>query len=277
MYARSFILVAGLTLAPLLSAVERNEFIISLSPDLESRIIQENRFDVEEAAFFAKRYRIVRLNTDLLFEDTSEIAISPFPDVTIRLRKQSFNRRNNDLGFTWTGRYTDTPLSRQEFIAQQGPSDASAERTAGRIYDKIFSVRITGSKYTFDQKTGKTKSLSGMRYDPVQRRHVTEHEKFLADSRPDLAVFYEVLFNLHPPAIDSESNFPYSAAYLLRSLPGDRRYHVIYELDESKTVPTRLENAKPTAEQAERLRRYNDDLARRNRERSASENSGDAK
>lgn len=249
--------VAIVLILPSISFAEPAELLTVVTGEEEQRVLAANQYFIKKDGYFAKRYRIVRVNTDLLLGSEEALNISLFDDVSIPIVRQEISVRNGGVNFTWRGRYASVPTPNE--FASINP-DMSL-KLAERVYVSLFEIRINGSQYVFDKDPANAEGVAGMRQDPATGRLIYETER-LAQKLKEGTIVYGVFVNLRPliPETIRQGQKPLSVGYQIRSLPMDRRYSVVYEQDPDKRLPMGGGNYTPTLEQAEKLRQYKEFL-----------------
>ena len=255
---RLILFVAVLSLLTPSSAANSNEILIPVTGDEQARLLKKGHHFLEQLRYVSKRIRIVKVNTDPLLGDVSSVVISPFDDVSISLDRSNLQVRPNGLGFVWEGFYGGLPETKTQTLTGLAAEGLDAD-TASRFYDDVFSVKITGSKYVFDNTTGKSESLSAITVDSSGVL-IPARDSNRLKSKRDRREFYEVLVDLRPPPILSAQRNDVRDArprsYQVRSLPADRRYHVVYEVDPEKLLPVGKFDAASNPEAAEKVRKF---------------------
>lgn len=237
---------------------EHPELLIPVIGEEEQRVLAANQYFIKKGSYFAKRYRIVRVDTDLLLGSDEALTISLFDDVSIPVVRKEISVRNGGVNFTWRGRYASVPFTPDELASfNPGMSLEHAER----LYDSLFEIRIGGTQYVFDKDPANAEGVAGMRQDPETGRLIYETER-LAQKLKEGTIVYGVSLNLLPliPESIRQGQKPLSVEYQIRSLPMDRRYSAVYELDPDKRLPMGDGNYNPTPKQAEKLRQYKEFL-----------------
>ena len=254
----SQLLIATIFFLSDMALAELPELLIPVTGDEKNRVWAANEYFVRKGGYFAKRYRIVRVNTDLLLGKDEEFTISFFDDVVMPVVRKELSVRNWGVNFTWYGQFASPPFTPEE-LASLNPNLSS--KLAGQMYDSFFGVRIGGTQYVYDTDPANAEGVAGMRQDPVTGRLIYEQER-LAQKLKVGTIVYGVHLSLRPllSASIQQGQQPFSIEYQIRSLPMDRRFSVVYELDPDKRLPMGDGNYTPTPEQAEKLRQYKEFL-----------------
>ncbi len=243
----SLLATANTHSAELFSAVDSTTY---------QRLAVENRSSLAKYAHLSKRLRLVTINTEVLLGDQKEFSISPFSDVSIPVSRTDLRMSDSKSSFQWTGRYLNAPLSRDAFLNLQRSRDVEPEY-AKRLYATLFELQISGAKYIYDEEAGESREASAVYPDPVTGRY--DHRKLLSRSTGASAGYFEIVLDVKPPLPEGETNddgAPFSAIYAVRSLPSDRRYHIVYEVDPAKSVPVGPVDAINNPDAARRLEEY---------------------
>jgi len=252
---RSTFLLASLIVLARLALADPPELLLPVDGAEEARLIAQNRGFLEREAYFAKRNRIVAVNTDLLLEDNLELSIRLFDDVRILATRTSISLHDMGENFTWRGRYAMPPFSLDEFLKSK-PDRPRDE--AERLYGQLFDIQIGGTEYVFDGDPSTAEGVAEMRLDPSTGHYVYGSER-LAEKRERGISFYSVRFGIRqltPKELLRQGQGLYMAEYVVRSLPMDRRYNVVLEIDPQKIFALGDNHTKPNPEQLQRAEEY---------------------
>jgi len=199
------ILLTALILVPTGAFAELQEFLIPVDPLEEAtQRNKSNRF-LQEHGYFASRYRIVRVNTSLL-ESEEQFTISFFDDVSLTVQVQERDVHPQGYRLSWSGKVVDPPIS-PKFLEDQGNTPEQAKF----MHASMFGITISAIKYDYDEANDQS--------FPSYTRDSNERA-----SRS--STFYGV------GAFFAVSSLP--AHYSLRALKNDKRYHVLFEIDQDK-------------------------------------------
>lgn len=114
---------------PNIAIAEHPELLIPAIGEDQERVLSANEYFVKKGAYFAKRYRIVRVDTELLLGSDAALTISFFDDVSIPVVRTGIDVRNRGVNFTWRGRYASVPFTAQDLVSYNpGMSMEHAER-----------------------------------------------------------------------------------------------------------------------------------------------------
>lgn len=96
--------------APAVAAQQDRDFLEDVDPAYAALLEQYNWVEIAQVTYFASRYRIVRVNVDLLREP-QDFSFKPFkdaPPIWLIAEKVEFNNEDN---FYWAGRHASDALS----------------------------------------------------------------------------------------------------------------------------------------------------------------------
>ena len=144
------------------STADAPELLIPVTGEEAKRIIAANEYFIKKEEYFAKRHRIVRVKTDLLFGDEENLTLSLFNDVSIPIKRKEIEVLDGGINFTWYGQYAVTPFTVDEFVQSNAHL---REEIARRVYGNLFDIRISGTKYVFTDDPATAEGLAGMRRD----------------------------------------------------------------------------------------------------------------
>jgi hypothetical protein len=235
------------------------ELLIPVDGAERDRVVESNEYFIKRGAYFARRYRVVRVNTELLLGDQPQVNASLFDDLSIFLTRDKFSAPNDGQSFVWQGHYTAAPVTSDEF-GRLNPNVLASK--ANIVYKHLFNVEIRGTQYVFDQDPADAEAVAGMRHDRTSGRIIYETER-LAEKLARGTVVYSVRADLNLSAI-----LEYSPTYRgqevsevqIRPLPMDRRYSVVYELDPDKMIYLDEPGTPKSPEQREKQRQYREFL-----------------
>lgn len=247
-------IIAISAILPSLSFAQAPELLISVTGEENRRVAAANEYFLKKDGYFAKRHRIVRLNTDLLFGSETNLTITLFDDVSFRVNRIEIERRNGGDVFTWHGQY-ELPFNREAYI--KANRHMSVEN-ANRRYDNLVDLKISGSLYVFDRDVAQAEEISGMRQDSQTGLIVNERLR-LAGKLQRGTVVYSINSDLRPllpPEAPRQDGSPFYGMFQIRSLPMDLRYAAVYEIDPSKNVKL-VDGARSlTSSEVDKHRRY---------------------
>ena len=191
---------------PLPSFAESAELLVPIT-DSERAIVEANSpYFLPQETYFAKQYRIVRVNTELLL-NAKQIQITLFDGQSVTLEAVDVEADSKVLDIAWEGRYLEPHyISVDELVA--GDMDRKA---AENVLPDLNRLRIFASQVSFDESTRLTYSHLFPKF-----------QKFRTSGPP----LYGVTFVLQR-----------FGGIELRSLASDPEHHVLIEYDPEKVFP----------------------------------------
>lgn len=228
--------ICSVTCALESNAADQPELLKGTSAQVENRLRLENDYFVKKNGYTSKRSRMIQFDTSVLLGDAAEIDISFFDDVRVIVRRIDLDVDENGLNFHWTGVRADAPFTLQKF---KSSNPRLADDVAERIYDQQFGISIRGSKFVFVDDPAESSAVTGYKIN-MQNGRLERNDQLLAEELRTGTVVYDVRLDLR--YFDFSNSSPRSAQprtmdFKVRSLPADRRYSVVYELDPNKRVP----------------------------------------
>ena len=198
------------------------ELLKDVDEDRIEKISDYNSHFLGDATYFAKRFRIVEVNSDLFFED-EPFTITPFNgDISLVLARDSLEERTLKGSATWFGTIIDPYVPMSEFkvseeqLAQSGMSKA-------QLYNTFFGVRFFMLDWDSDVQTGNAYlSYERKKYGKVSQRPVEVPELSNIEERAFRSVSGQI--NLNTLGL---------GRYVLKPLQFTPKYHVIYEAEVS--------------------------------------------
>lgn len=244
-----------LLMLPLVASAERPDILVpEQDAEFANELVANSQF-IQKELYFAKRWRVVRVNTDLLLSDQTELSLPLFDSTAIPVTRDKLEERNARSTFTWYGHCDYKSFSLESFITF---NPQRSEDEARRLYNNLVGVQITGERFVYDEDPAQSVALSGMHFDNESGRFVYERERH-GDLEDRGTVVYDVRFDLRPvlpPSARPPGQQLGTVEYRLRSMPVDRKYAILYEVDEAKLVPRIEVGAIPTPEQSAKIERY---------------------
>jgi hypothetical protein len=210
-----FLLVVLLgCILPLPSLAEPPELLVPIT-DSERTIVEANNpYFLPAETYFAKQYRIVRVDTELLL-NAKQIRITLFDGQSVTLETVDVEAGSKALDIAWEGRYLEPYyISVDELVA--GGMDRKA---AESVLPDLNRVRIFVSQVSFDESTR-------VKYSHLFPRF----QRFRTSGAP----LYDVTFVLQR-----------FGGIELRSLASDPEHHVLIEYDPEKVFPLPSEPLEP--------------------------------
>ena len=207
-------------------AAKSQELLIAVSGGEENRVARANDYFLRKEGYFAKRFRIVRVNTDLLLGDVESFTITLFEGRMLPATRQSVEFGEWNATFIWSGNQSSVPFSAMD-IATSNPS--LTEKAANDIYENLTGFSVFGTQFVFDGKPELAEEVAGMRRDPNTGRIYHNRERLAGKLNRGTTV-YSTRFDIRLVSNESLAG----TEYQLRPLPMDRRYSVLYEIDPNK-------------------------------------------
>jgi hypothetical protein len=253
---RSIFTLPLILVATLSAAQQRFEILQDIDDDKGQRIAEYNSAFLQEQLYFASRYRIVEVDTDLLLS-SEEFTITPFPDVPpIQLRRANIVEYQDSLAI-----HADVEMNLPEGFEFIRPQilisllswDIDERGDAQVSSDNRFEFSPYWRIDEFDRPVLEVPSdvSEGFIGPPPQSPEDIARHKEL--SRLDKNAFHSVTATIEmPPA----------SQYRLTPLRLTPRYSLIYEVDQEKRIVSAVDRmpSEPSIEsdpeQRERIREY---------------------
>lgn len=233
--------------APKIDIASLPKLLIPVDQNEITDILNNNDLFIRQHLITAKRHRIVKINTDVLFgEDV--FTITPFDDVPHVVKKEDLSLTSYRGLQKWRGKFLspapDFDLeARVRAIQHEKPATTAILRKAVRDKFEKFELTIRQKMHVIqpDQQTDPGVSSIGIRRagsatEPAKMKRITTIH----------TVFTSPLHGIR----DNNGNRVSMAAYRIYSLPKDPEYHLVYEPDFDKINRT-------APGHPERARRYN--------------------
>jgi hypothetical protein len=80
-----------------------DELFIPVDASTYDRLYENNEFFIRQQLYFAKKHRIVKINTDLLMHDSEPFSITPFNDVKFKVFGNKKAKPINQQSHIWDG------------------------------------------------------------------------------------------------------------------------------------------------------------------------------
>lgn len=223
------------------------EFLVPVTDSEEALARINNDYFLQKETYFAKQYRIVKVNTDLLL-NADQIKISLFDDLAVTLQVSSVDVQTDGATINWKGRFIEPSISVDDLVAG-GTSRGEAEVVAPHMN----SIKIFAAQISFDETTRLKYQHSFARFE----KYRISTQKFSADGK---SAVYEVGFSIESIVLPN--------TYELVPLASDPQFHVLFELDLDKTFTKPIERPDPnvvgsyieTPENAAKHQQYRDFL-----------------
>lgn len=198
------------------SADDVPELLIPVTGAEKRRVVAENGYAVREHAYFARRYRIVKVNFDALL-DAKSFRVSLFDDESLTVTQRSLVHSDDGATFHWEGLMEDQDEFTVDDLMQQGfPQEQAKE-----MYFAMVGVTIPGIQYVFDRDTHRSRPLADIDPATGQRAHTIEAARNQAGS-------FVIGAEFSPPIL--------STTFRLLALESDRRYYLFLEVDPQKRL-----------------------------------------
>lgn len=221
--------LAAILVTANVSAIELPELLIPVSGQEEQQVRAKQDYFLKKHNYFAKRHRIVRINTDVLL-NAPRFRITFFDDasVTVRRERIQYGGPEERSTFIWKGHMENQPI--EDFLGEGELTDEDllgvGELTDDirEDYSLLVGVSIWGAKKVYDPETGLTASLTAL--DWKTSRPINS-----VDSSKGQYAFFSVRADISPLSL--------STTFTLRALGLDRRYHILIEEDPAKRISPR--------------------------------------
>lgn len=219
------ILIALLSLFSSHAFAEPQELLVPVT-DSEGAIAEaSNEYFLKKETYFAKQYRIVKVNTDVLV-NAEQIRISLFDGLSVTLEVSSVDVHPEGFEILWRGRFIEpSGVSIDELVAG-GMSRKGAEKVASQLN----SLTIGAAQVSYDENA----RLKYGHHFPRFSEFRSASRRFSLDGQSPI---YEVGFYIHRVVLPK--------VYELRPLASDPQYHVLIELDPDKIYAIPIERPDP--------------------------------
>lgn len=227
---------------PLLSSphavAELSEFLIPVTGSDEAIAQAKNDYFLKKSTYFAKRHRIVGVNTELL-ESAGQFKISLFDDISVVVEVTGLRIRPDGLSIGWSGRIIEPEITVHELIA-----DGISPKEAKFLKPHMEKISITAAQVSYDEATGTKYQYF---FPDFELYRVPSSEK---SGGYDRSALYDVVATIQ--------NIRLPHQYELRPLETDPQYHLLIEIDPEKTFSKGPMEDAENPEQAARRREYRD-------------------
>lgn len=227
-------------------------FVEIEDPERLGRIIEYNAAGVARSASYARRYRIVEVDTALLMSD-KPFYLNLFEDVSLLVETIEWSVGVNEFHRRWRGRILDFGQSRQHVeMLRQGLSEQKLPPgiAAGMLEQTFLEITASSSSFDVDAETGLA-NLSG------QRRYgrVTPEDPSGSVVSPQAPwkLMHEAFRSVSIPMV----SVPMSGeivTYAVNPLPWSPRYAMIVEVDPDRVTRNIANPAERKARIEESLR-----------------------
>jgi hypothetical protein len=217
---------ATLLADPPLGVDVRSELIASISEADERTVESANDYFLKKETYFARRYRIVKVDTDLLLS-AAQFTISLFDELSVSVRMRSVDVDAQLFTVSWQGEFIEPRISVDDLVAT-----GIEEGDAKLLEPHVNGLRISAAQVSFDE----TARIAYPYYFPRFEKFRNTNREVSPSGQPAL---YHVGFVIQGAILP--------AAYELRPLLSDSQHHVLIELDPSKLFTEPIEPDLATA------------------------------
>ena len=224
---------------PIETKAQVSELIEQVSESEIGLVRAKNDYFIQKHQYFAKRYRVVRVNTEVL-EEAANFTITLFPDVSFSVARTELRTNSDRTAMYWKGKLTNVPTSIED-IQRSGRTQTQAEI----IHENLYGIRIAAAKYKYDENDQITREISPTTFD----RH---GNVFSQDSDGALSQIYGISTTIFLPSLGTE--------YQIRALELDSRYHIILEIDPNMRIVNGAVDSVDDPETAEKMLQYQEFL-----------------
>lgn len=216
--------IALLMLSPHLLA-EVKEVLKPVSDVKASKIETYNESYLKKLLYFSIRHRIVEVNTDLLVNSKIDdvFSFSPFDDLDLLLKTIRIKAYSNDRA-SWTGKI-QVPASYIDKVNQLTPEERQGIG-AEEFLTLLTSVNLIISTWDIDRDTGEALIANSKRAEKLSPSPIEVQESRGIERNAFQSVRGAI------PVVTTGQKF-----YIV-PLKYSPKYHVIYEVDQSKTYAT---------------------------------------
>ena len=203
------------SLVPFDSFAELPELLTPVTGSEEAIVTSENDYFLKKHLYFAKRHRIVRVDLDLL-ESVEQFTISLFDDVSLAVEVTELDVDRDKLVIRWKGRVINPKYSFDDLNRRlQNPEDAKS------LHDGLFGLSISAGQFDYDE-------VSGANLPSHPRRSYLGRDRRIFDARINMSKFYGVSAEFSGPTLRDN--------YILKTLEMGGAYHILIEVDPTKTI-----------------------------------------
>lgn len=240
--------LASLSLLPVATLAQAPELFIPVTGSEETIVRTKNDYFLKRELYFAKRHRIVRVDSALLLQrdgPPDRITVNLFDDVKLLYEVTQPIRPSGDHRLlSFKAQLVNSPTSIDEL---RSLNSSLTRAGAEQVLRSIYQLSVTGRQYV---------------HDPVRDRYwptflINDHGYGCPASqghpkqlKPTAETFY---------AFSSEIMHPFTnEKYILTYPYSDPRYNVIWQIDPSKTIVTPDDPAAAIQWSSEQLKRENE-------------------
>lgn len=205
-----FLPVALASLLATSTFAEPPDLLVPVSDAARPIVEANNPYFLAKETYFAKQYRIVTVNTQLL-QTAETIKVTLFDDRAIVLEVDGVDVHPKGLTIAWNGHFVEPTLS----VVDLGATELSPDEAKALLQD-LQTVGIFASEVSFDE-----------RFRTKYQHNFARFEEFRNRDKPAL---YEVVFLFQSAVLPK--------VYELRPLASDPQHHVLIEWDPDRTFWT---------------------------------------
>ncbi|MCC5870470.1 MAG: hypothetical protein JJU27_18375 [Gammaproteobacteria bacterium] len=217
-----------------------------VDPEHLERIRAHNGNNFERAIYFAKRWRVVEVNPDILFPNRA-VRVRLFADADFVLRRiERPGERNADLSWAAIHDYPTVPAQIQTRRKRsQAFVDAVLERFSGQRtneqvarHDARIEANFGVIMWRVDERTGVAEDVASLTFPhlppptAVDEPDLSDAQRHSATPPAFRVPVTKEFLQLHGTITDPVEN----KTYWIRELDFSPRYHLVLELDPSKFV-----------------------------------------
>lgn len=112
------------------------ELFIPVDTVMYDKLYQNNEFYIREKLYFAKKHRIVKINSDLLTQNTKPFSITPFNEVKFKISKSHKTKKINQQTLIWDGQLSHPRIETDDEQLNQSLNGVTLYLHAGSVlYD----------------------------------------------------------------------------------------------------------------------------------------------
>ena len=217
------------------------ELLLPLEQQEIGELMNKSNYGLRGQLYFAKRYRLAKINFDVLAQPNATFSITPFDDLTLVLSSKDLKGPSSFGNLReWSGELISPSL--REVVDSRIPAALRANQRitlwirSGEHEVPIELIRKMAAENKHQEGGGQAAALPNI------------------DGAPRETANARVFTKLDLQTVSGEWFVPAKAARIvIRPVEDDPRYHLIYEQDETK-MPQGGDSVRP--ETSERLRSY---------------------
>ncbi len=239
---RWLVLFLAVLLQPLGAAHAQSskELLIPVDAATIARVESASKYELRSQAYFAKRYRIVRVNFDVLKHPDAEFTISAFPDVTFGVKAlQTHGPSSSDQLQEWTGVLV-SPATRMIAV------DTGAEIPPPRVHLWVRSgAHEVPLRVVRDIAQSEGKGGAATSFGPLPDISGAPLDDDRLTTRLNLQSLSGQWF---APSLMNE--------VVIQPLDGDPRYHIVFEQDRARIPQSADTSSEDTRRKLERRQQF---------------------